>query len=321
MPARFDMPWEEMLRYEGARACPLDFDAYWERALVELNEVEPKVERRLAAFQMPSVTCYDLYFRGVGGARVYAKLLIPKEGSSPCPAVLNFHGYGGKSADWSHYMYQTSLGCVVAAMDCRGQAGLSEENGQYEGSTQQGQIIRGLTGHEDHLLFRKIFLDTVQLAKIVSNLPEVDPSRLATTGGSQGGGLALACAALFPEIKLCAPLYPFLTDYKRVWELDLLQDAYNELKLFFRHSDPQHTSEEEIFRKLSYIDIQFLMPRLRAKVLFAIGLADTICPPSTQMAAFNKITSQKSLEVYHEFGHEALPGHTDKIAQFFLENL
>jgi cephalosporin-C deacetylase len=47
-----------------------------------------------------------------------------------------------------------------------------------------------------------------------------------------------------------------------------------------------------------------------------VGLRDTICPPSTQFAAYNKITSQKSMALYPDFGHEGLTGHGDLIFQF-----
>ena len=49
-----------------------------------------------------------------------------------------------------------------------------------------------------------------------------------------------------------------------------------------------------------------------------VGLMDTICPPSTQFAAYNKITAPKRLEIYPDFGHEGLPGFTDKTIRFFL---
>jgi cephalosporin-C deacetylase len=50
--------------------------------------------------------------------------------------------------------------------------------------------------------------------------------------------------------------------------------------------------------------------------MMAVGLMDTICPPSTQFAAYNKIQSEKTLRVYPDFGHENLPGHSDEIFQF-----
>lgn len=94
--------------------------------------------------------------------------------------------------------------------------------------------------------------------------------------------------------------------------MDLAKDAYQELRDFFRYFDPQHRREDEIFTRLGYIDIQFLAPRIKADVLFTVGLMDTICPPSTQFAVYNKITSPKELSIYPDFGHEGLPGANDR---------
>jgi cephalosporin-C deacetylase len=149
-------------------------------------------------------------------------------------------------------------------------------------------------------------------------MPDVDPTRVGATGGSQGGGLTVACIGLEPRIKRAAPVFPFLSDYKRVWEMDLAKDAYAELKEYFRHFDPTHTQEDAIFEKLGYIDIQHLAPRIRAEVLWFVGLMDTICPPSTQFAAYNKITSSKSLVIYPDFGHEGTPGSNDKTFEFMM---
>lgn len=76
--------------------------------------------------------------------------------------------------------------------------------------------------------------------------------------------------------------------------------------------------EDEIFNKLGYIDIQNLADRIQAKVLWVTGLADTICPPSTQFAAYNKITASKDLMVYYEYGHEYLPYLADRTLQTFM---
>jgi cephalosporin-C deacetylase len=38
---------------------------------------------------------------------------------------------------------------------------------------------------------------------------------------------------------------------------------------------------------------------------------DDICPPSTQFAAYNKITSKKDVALYPDFGHEGLTGWND----------
>ncbi|SFT01863.1 alpha/beta fold hydrolase [Paenibacillus sp. BC26] len=317
MPA-IDMPLHELKTYTGINPKPADFDAYWDRALTEMRQTDAAVELIPSAFQTPQAECFDLYFTGVKGARVHAQYARPRNAAAPHPAVVQFHGYTGHSGDWTERLAYVSLGYSVFAMDCRGQGGKSEDTGSVKGNTHHGHIIRGLDDEPDQLLFRHIFLDTAQLAGIALHMPEVDPSRVYAMGGSQGGALTIACAALEPRIAKLAPVFPFLSDYRRVWEMDLAKDAYHELRTYFRHFDPQHEREDEIFTKLGYIDIQHLADRIQGEVLMGVGLMDTICPPSTQFAAYNKIGSKKRLEIFPDFGHEGLPGLNDKIMQFFL---
>src|SRR5690606_27487397 len=99
--------------------------------------------------------------------------------------------------------------------------GQSEDTGGVKGTTRDGHIVRGLDDSPDNLLFRHIFLDAAQLAGIVMGFDEVDATRVGAFGGSQGGALTLACAALEPRIRRAAPTFPFLCDYQRVWEMDL----------------------------------------------------------------------------------------------------
>ncbi|WP_261301491.1 acetylxylan esterase [Paenibacillus andongensis] len=314
-----DMPLDQLKQYAGRNPKPVDFDEYWSSALDEMKSVNANVELIESDFQVPFADCFDLYFTGVRGARIHAKYVRPKHIAEPHPAIIQFHGYSGNAGDWNDKLIYASLGFSVIAMDCRGQGGLSEDTGGIKGTTHSGHIIRGLNDTSNHLLFRHIFLDAAQLAGIVMDMPEVDADRVVVTGFSQGGGITIACAALEPRINKLAPVYPFLSDYKRVWEMDQAKDAYLELRTFFRHFDPQHTQEEEIFKKLGYIDIQHLAARIKGEVLMGVGLMDSICPPSTQFAAYNKITAKKRLEIYPDFGHEGLPGLHDKIIKFMLE--
>ncbi|MFC4103066.1 alpha/beta fold hydrolase [Paenibacillus xanthanilyticus] len=315
---QIDMPFAQLQTYSGINPKPDDFEQYWEEALSEMRATDPQIELVPSAFQTPAAECFDLYFTGVGGARVHAKYARPRGASEPHPAVLQFHGYTGSAGDWTERLAYVSLGFSVFAMDCRGQGGSSEDAGGVKGNTHHGHIIRGLDDKPENLLFRGIFLDTAQLASIAMDMEEVDETRVYATGWSQGGALTIACAALEPRIRKAAPVYPFLSDYRRVWEMDLAKDAYEELRGYFRRFDPQHKREDEVFTRLGYIDIQHLANRIQADVVMGVGLMDTICPPSTQFAAYNKIQSRKRLEVYPDFGHEGLPGLHDTIIQFFL---
>lgn len=312
----FEMPLEEMKSYEGRNPRAADFDEYWDKGLEEMRSLDAQVELIPHDLRADFAECFELYFTGVGGARVHAKYLRPRGASKPHPAVVMFHGYSGSSGDWAEKLNYVAQGFSVAALDCRGQGGLSEDTGGVSGNTLRGHIIRELGDAPEKLLFRQIFLDTAQLAGIVMGMPEVDEKRVAATGGSQGGGLTLACAALEPRIARAATLMPFLCDYQRVWEMDLAEAAYEELKMYFRLFDPRHEREQEVFTKLGYIDCQHLAPRINGEVLMVTGLMDMICPPSTQFAAYNKITSRKDMILYPDFGHEGLPGANDAVWEF-----
>ena len=120
-----DLTVPELLKWQGVNPRPRDHDAYWDRGLKELDAVDPAPEFRPAKFSSPFADCFDLYYTGVRGARVYAKFIKPKKIEGKIPAVFAFHGYTGSSGDWVNLLPFAAAGMAVAAMDCRGQGGLS----------------------------------------------------------------------------------------------------------------------------------------------------------------------------------------------------
>jgi len=318
----FDLPVNELYQYQGTNPRPDDFDAYWSKALAELDCASTDYELIPPKFTAPYAECFDMYFTGVRGVRIHAKVLRPKVRDKKTPALLMFHGLSDNSGDWSAKLAWVAAGFTVAALDVRGQGGLSDDAGGVRGNTFKGHITRGLESRDPHeLLFRHVYLDCAQLARIVMKMEWVDPSYLCATGGSQGGGLTLACAALVPEIKRLAPVYPYLCDYRRVWNIDLAKNAYEDITEYFRRFDPTHSREEEVFTALGYIDLQFLAPRIKGEVMMATGLMDQICPPSSQFAAYNKITSKKRVILFPDYAHEFIPVFGDMMFEFFVDGI
>lgn len=303
-----DMPLDKLKEYKGVNPRPADFDAYWDAGLQEMRGIDAQVEFQEASFQAPGVICEDLYFTGAGGARIHANFARPADKRSSCPGIVWFHGYGGAAPGFMALLPYAYAGFYIASLDVRGQGGRSQDTSSLWGPTLYGHIVDGLRDPDPkNLFFRNVFLDTAQLAGIIMGLAEVDENRVGAMGGSQGGALTLACAALEPRIACAAPQYPWLCDYRRVWDMDLDTQAYKGLRDYFRLFDPTHEREEEIFTKLGYIDVQHLAPRIKARVMMGTGLLDTTCPPSSQFAAYNKITSEKEVVIYPDFGHETLP--------------
>ena len=314
-----DMSVEKLYAYQGRNPRPADFDEFWNKSLAEMNAIDPQVTFTPVDYASKTMECFELRFTSTKGARLFARFVRPKNFEGKLPAILKFHGLSGNGGCWSDLTKYAAEGFVVASLDSRGQGGLSEDVGGAAGTTYTTPFTRGLDGPPEGLLIRDLFLDTAMLARVVMNLDYIDKRRVGTLGGSQGGALSIACAALVPEIKLCAANFPYYADYKRVWEMDLAKGAYEGLRYYFRWFDPAHEREDEIFEKLGYIDIQFLAPRIRAKVMMTTCLMDTTCPPSTQFAAYNKMTCEKSVVFYPDFAHELPITHADCTMKFLSE--
>ncbi len=138
----FEMPLDELKKYRGINPCPKDFNEYWSQALEEMKSIDPNIEMLKSDFKALGAECFDLYFTGVGNARIHAQYLRPEGGNYPHPAVLMFHGYSIDSGDWVEKLPYVSLGYSVAALDCRGQGGLSEDSGGVKGNTLKASMLR-----------------------------------------------------------------------------------------------------------------------------------------------------------------------------------
>ncbi len=315
-----DLSLPQLHEYQGRNPRPADVQSFWDASLDELKSVPNELENKpFEGLILPGAECFEVTYNGTKGARIYAKFVRPT-GAINVPCVLWFHGYTGRSPDYWNLLSWISAGYSVLAMDCRGQGGRSTDPGGTTGNTHRGHIIRGLNDSPEMLYYRNVFLDAARLAEIAAQLPRVDVKNIFATGASQGGGLTLACAGLVPGLRACAPQIPFLTDYLRVWEMDQAKDAYQELRDYMRMFDPVHEHKDEMFTKLGYIDVQFLSERIKCPTLLVTGLMDSITPPSTQFAAYNKISAHKEILIYPDYGHEGFPQSAEAIYQFFERN-
>jgi cephalosporin-C deacetylase len=188
-------------------------------------------------------------------------------------------------------------GIAVLSMDCRGQLGESDAIGSR--SHGPGWLTRGLESPEQHY-YRTVYADAVRAAEVICSFSEVDTSRVAFTGGSQGGGLTLATAALSTRATYAWADIPFLCDFPRA--LDVASDEpYPELARTLRR---RPDLDAQAFRTLSYIDVANLAPRVRCPVVVTVALWDTVCPPSTIFGTFSRLSSpDKQLLVYRFLGH------------------
>lgn len=293
---------EEMRLYKGRQEVPDNFLSFWKNELEKLPE-KPSFKFVEKDFNLPNTQCLELTFESTLDSTIYSKVLIP-ESNKPVPVIFTFHGYQGQSKDWSSLLGFVQAGYAVVAMDVRGQAGQSIDGGSYIGNTVKGHVIRGVFQKPENLFYKEVFSDIYQLVNIMSQQTFVDSNEMYSHGHSQGGALALVAAALLPEIKKTVAIYPFLSDFKRVLELGNHSEAYDELFRLFKFKDPMHEREDEILNTLSFIDVKNFASMIEAEVLLITGLQDTVCPPSTQFAIYNRLNTRKEHIVLPEYGHD-----------------
>lgn len=312
----------ELKSYAGSAKKPADFADFWQAGLAEMNALSDTYEVHEVDIPSHVAQAYDLYFTGVQGARIHCQLITPKpyDPNKLHPGMVMFHGYHCDSGDYQDKFGWAAEGFVVLAMDARGQGGTSTIATAPAGDVMKGLIIRGVETGPESLYYRSVYLDTAQTAKILMNYPGLNPQRIYATGASQGGGLAIACASLVPEIYRIQVSYPFLSDFRAAYQMGAQESAFEEIPYWFQFRDPLHEREAEFFQTLDYIDIQNLADRIRGEVYWSIGLQDTTVPPKTQMATYNKINSKKHLLILPEYGHEYLPKVSDKIRGFFIND-
>jgi hypothetical protein len=73
-----DMPLEKLLEYQGKNPKPADHEAFWDQALVEMNQIEPCLTLVPKEMGVDFAECFELRFKGTRGGDVYAKYLRPK---------------------------------------------------------------------------------------------------------------------------------------------------------------------------------------------------------------------------------------------------
>lgn len=302
--AFFDLTQEELITYRPAHDEPDDFDAFWQATLSEACRFSLDAQFEAADYGLKAQDSYDVTFNGFGGQPIKAWLMLPRQRSGRLPCVVEYIGYGGGRGFPTDWLLWSSLGYAHFVMDTRGQGsgwmkGDTPDNGAGGNPFHPGFMTQGILDPQTYY-YRRVFVDAVRAVEAARAHPAVDGQHIALTGGSQGGGITIAAAALVPEVSIAMPEVPFLCHYRRATEL---VDTYP-YKEIANYLNSHRDRVEQAFRTLSYFDGVNLAKRARAAALFSTGLMDMICPPSTVYAAFNYWNGPKEMRTYAYNGHE-----------------
>ncbi|WP_221469303.1 acetylxylan esterase [Cohnella nanjingensis] len=315
----FDLPLEQLRAYRPELTKRPDFDAFWSDTLAELARVPLQSERARMPYPVRGLTVYRVFYPGFNHARIEAYLALP-DSDRPLPGIVQYHGYNWGSDHNLHDTVNLALkGYAVLQMLVRGQQGESVDNVVSPNGHVSGWMTKGIQDRETYY-YRGVYMDAVRAIEVLQGMPEVDASRIAVVGGSQGGAITLAAAALSDAPKLALAEYPYLSNFDRA--IDIAPDGpYGELNEYFRRYSSYPEIEAKARETLAYFDVMNLAPRVQCRTWVCVGLVDTITPPSTVFAAYNHLACEKEIAVYRYYGHEGIPGSIAPRLQLLMDVL
>jgi cephalosporin-C deacetylase-like acetyl esterase len=273
-----------------------DFEEFWRQRKRELARVAPEFKVTKSDRSTEDVDVYLVEMKSYGHVAIRGWYTVPVK-PGPHPAILSVPGY---TSAMLPYANRTNV--ATFALNPRGH-GNSKDDVDPKGG--EYMFLGFDPEHPENYIYAGAYMDCIRAVDFLSSRPEIDASRIGVEGGSQGGGLSFATAALDSRIVFCAPDIPWMGDWvgylqTERWGWD------NYPKLFRAYPD---LTFDGINRFLSYFDTMNLAGWITCPVLMSVGLQDDVCPPRTSFATYNEVQSSKEYRVYPFAGHETRREH------------
>ena len=285
--------WAERMRflydwpsYQPTYNSPPDLKEFWETTLADLAKVtlDPKLEETLFKDD-PDWEFQHVSFNGWNGQRIHACVYIPKKAAKPLPVFIGAHpgvlGFGANHRADGVYgsevkqdprfvtIYPLIRGHLPDAKDI-------PFNQPWWGP---------LDSRETHAA-RAWFCAMVRALDYMATRPDIaDMTRVVSSGGSQGGALALATAALDPRVRLCiadSPSNSMLNDSVRPGTYSSFGPTAGQV--------PPGQTPEQLLRTLSYFDPANLAPWITCPTVVHLTVGDLTVHSMGGLGVFKNLT-------------------------------
>lgn len=298
-------------------SMPADFEQFWSGAVEKAAQIPLSPTLRHSAEESNDrVDVYYLRFQSYRrGNYVYGVLTVPKTPGRK-PAILRLPGAAVRSFSGPNELAYE--GFVVLEVGVHGiPVDQSPEiYRQLEDGALAGYTTIGID-NRDTYYYKRSILGCVRAVDYLCTRDDVDTTRIATYGGSQGGMLSIMTAALSPRVSALFAYFPAFCD---------LTGYYYGRGAGWPHlfRDPREPNLQARMDVSRYYDTVNFARLLRVPGFYAWGFNDPACCPTSTFSAYNVITAPKQLQVGRDTGHWLYPWQVDNAkrwlkSQFHME--
>ena len=292
-------------KIEPTTSLPEDFESFWENAKEKAAKVPMLTRVRYS--QEESNDRVDVYYIRIqsykAGNYVYGVLTVPKtEGRKP--AILRLPGaavrkFSGPDPLAYEGFVVLNIGVHGIPVDQD-----SEIYKQLENGAMSGYVLKGLE-NRDSYYYKRTYMGCVRAVDYLCSREDVDASRIACYGGSQGGMLSIVTAALDKRISALFAYFPAFCDVTGYY----YGRSGGWPHLFLDKSDPLIEQKVAVSK---YYDVVNFARFLSQPGFYAWGFNDIVCCPSSTFSAYNVITAPKQLCLARDTGHWLYPWQSEE---------
>ena len=293
---------------------PGDMADFWKNAQAELQKVpvEPQ-QKMLLKKSLGWESMQDISFQSFGGARVTGVLTIPRK-RGKVPAVISFHDY---HADLETGREFTDSGLAHLAIRLRGHEDLTVTR------TPDGEVgpppffqQKGIAAAEKSYPYA-CYLDALRAVDFLRLQRGIDHSRIGLVGRGFGAALAVFAAIHRKNVQALSLEqmgFTVLAEWMKVAEADYAEELRN-------LTGKNARNRIKARKNLDYFDVLNYSEDIRQPLMAFIGLNDMVNPAPPAFGFFNRVTSDKSMELFPEESDQPPPAEIRKKSVEFLGSI
>lgn len=292
-------------KIEPTTSLPEDFEEFWENSKARAAKVPMLIRERYSPEE--SNDRVDVYYIRIqsykAGNYVYGVLTVPKaEGKKP--AILRLPGaavrkFSGPDPLAYEGFVVLNIGVHGIPVDQDGEIYRQLENGAMS-----GYVLKGIE-NRDSYYYKRTYMGCIRAVDYLCSRNDVDQSRIACYGGSQGGMLSIVTAALDKRISALFAYFPAFCDVTGYY----YGRSGGWPHLFIDKSDPLIEQKVAVSK---YYDVVNFARFLSQPGFYAWGFNDIVCCPSSTFSAYNVIKAPKTLCLARDTGHWLYPWQSEE---------